>query len=187
MFIGTPPNLSKIPNLESFSGEERSIFYAPVECMNIALNKTVTSSDDMPIIGEIELITDGIKEAPDGYYVELAPMIQYITIDLEQECEIYAVIMWHYHKQPRVYKDVIVQLSSDPDFIEFEIIFNNDFDNSSGMGIGEDLQYIESYNGKLIDAKGKKARYVRCWSNGNNENDLNNYIEVSVYGRIINE
>ena len=36
--------------------------------------------------------------------------------------------------------------------------------------------------GKLIDAKGVKARYVRLFSNGNNANKLNHYVEVEVFG-----
>ena len=36
---------------------------------------------------------------------------------------------------------------------------------------------------KLIDAKGFQGRYVRCYSKGNTNNDLNHYIEVEVYGK----
>ena len=50
------------------------------------------------------------------------------------------------------------------------------------LGIGKDRNYVETAEGKLIDAKGVVARYVRCYSNGNTSNDLNNYIEVEVYG-----
>jgi hypothetical protein len=83
-----------------------------------------------------------------------------------------------------VYFDVIVQVSDDPDFTEnVRTIFNNDIDNSSGQGIGTDMHYVETAEGKLIDAKGEKARYVRLYSRGNNSNDLNHYIEVSVYGK----
>ena len=46
-------------------------------------------------------------------------------------------------------------------------IFNNDFHNELGLGAGKDLNYIETYQGKLIDAKGVKGRYVRLYSNGN--------------------
>jgi len=110
-------------------------------------------------------------------------MKQYVTIDLGASHNIYAVIIWHYHKQPRVYKDVIVQVADDPDFItNVRTIFNNDDDNSSGLGAGKDRNYVETAEGKLMDAKGVAARYVRCYSNGNSANDLNNYIEVEVYG-----
>jgi hypothetical protein len=79
---------------------------------------------------------------------------------------------------------VIVQISQDPEFItDVKTIFNNDMDNSSGLGVGENLHYVETHEGKLIDAKGLQGRYVRLYSNGNNSNDLNHYIEVDVYGK----
>ena len=37
--------------------------------------------------------------------------------------------------------------------------------------------------GKLIDAKGVKGRYVRLYSKGNTTNKLNHYIEVEVFGK----
>ena len=36
-------------------------------------------------------------------------------------------------------------------------IFNNDFKNELGLGAGKDLNYVETYQGKLIDAKGAKG------------------------------
>ncbi|MCP4707838.1 MAG: hypothetical protein GY869_04370, partial [Planctomycetes bacterium] len=64
-------------------------------------------------------------------------------------------------------------------------LFNNDHDNSLGLGAGEDMHYVETSEGKLVDAKGIKARYVRLYSNGNTENDSNPYIEAEVYGKPI--
>ncbi len=133
------------------------------------------------------MITDGDKEAADGSYVELAPMLQYVTIDLEAMYEIYAIVVWHYHKQARVYKDVIVQVADDADFItNVKTLFNNDIDNSAGLGVGKDMHYTETNEGKLIDVLSQgniKARYVRLYSNTNTSNDLNHYIEVEVYGK----
>jgi hypothetical protein len=79
---------------------------------------------------------------------------------------------------------VIVQVADDPDFItNVKTLFNNDIDNSAGLGIGKDMHYIETSEGKLIDAKGVEARYVRFYSCGSNANDLNNYIEIEVWGK----
>jgi hypothetical protein len=182
-FAGTPERIQGITNLEKPLGRVRDPFYAPKGTTNVALGKPATSSDEQPIIGEIKMITDGDKEATDGSYVELGPGKQYITIDLGAPHNIYAIVMWHYHKQPRVYKDVIVQVADDPDFIiNVRTVFNDDDDNSSGLGIGSDKSYVETAEGKLIDAKGVVARYVRCYSNGNSSNDMNNYTEVEVYG-----
>ena len=89
-----------------------------------------------------------------------------------------------FHKQARAYQDVIVQFADDPDFISnVRTVFNNDIDNSAGLGIGSDLHYTETYEGKLIDAKGAKAQYVRLYSAGSSSDDLNHYIEVEVYGK----
>jgi hypothetical protein len=183
MFVGTPQDTT-VPNLEKPLGKARAPFLAPAGTTNVALGKSVISSDDEPIIGEIDYITDGDKEAADGCYVELAPLLQDIIIDLEAMHEIYAIVVWHYHKQAVVYFDVVVQVADDPDFISnVRTLFNNDIDNSAGQGVGTDMHYTETNEGKLIDAKGVKARYVRLYSNGNTGNDLNHYIEVAVYGK----
>jgi hypothetical protein len=186
MFVGTPQDL-KVENLEKPLGKPRPPFLAPAGTTNVARGKPVSASDEEPIIGDIEMITDGDKEAADGSYVELGPLMQYVTIDLEKQCELYAIVMWHYHKQPRVYSDVVVQLSNDKDFItDVKTVFNNDINNSAGLGIGKDMHYVETSEGKLIDLLSQgspKARYVRLYSNGNTSNDLNHYIEVDVYGK----
>ena len=183
MFVGTPQD-TKVENLEKLRGKPRPSFYAPAGVKNVAFEKPVTSTDDLPIIGEIEMITDGDKEAADGSYVELGPFKQSVTVDLEAEYEIYAIVCWHFHKQARVYFDVVVQVASDPDFIsDVTTLFNNDIDNSFGLGVGKDKHYTETSEGRLIAGKGVRARYVRLCSQGNNSNDLNHYIEVEVYGK----
>jgi hypothetical protein len=184
MFVGTPQNIQGVARLEKPLGKARPPFLAPAGTQNVAYAKPIFSTDEEPIIGDIEYITDGDKSAADGSYVELGPFVQHITIELGAEYDIYAVLLWHYHKQARVYFDVIVQVSNDSDFITgVSTLFNNDDDNSAGLGVGRDLHYVETNEGKLIDAKGTQARYVRLYSNGNNANDLNHYIEVEVFGK----
>jgi hypothetical protein len=182
MFVGTPQNI-KAPNLEKPTGKPSPPFLAPAGTRNAALGRPVTSSDEAPVIGEISMVTDGDKEAADGSFVELGPFVQNATIDLGVPCAIYAIFVWHYHKQPRVYFDVVARVSDDPKFEKnVKTVFNNDHDNSSGLGAGKDMNYVETSEGKLIDAKGVQGRYVRFSSNGNSSNDLNHYIEVEVYG-----
>jgi hypothetical protein len=60
---------------------------------------------------------------------------------------------------------------------------NNDHDNTSGFGTGTDMNYVETSEGRLMDGRGAIARYVRLYSNGNDTNDLNHYVEVEVFGR----
>lgn len=185
MFVGTPQD-TKVANLEKPLGHARPPFLAPPGTKNVALGKPVSGSDEEPIIGELDYITDGDMEAADGSYVELGPFVQHVTIDLEAKHEIYAIFVWHYHKQARVYFDVVVQVADDPDFVEnVQTVFNNDIDNSAGLGVGTDMHYTETNEGKLIDLLNKnvKGRYVRLYSKGNTSNDLNHYIEVAVFGK----
>jgi hypothetical protein len=67
--------------------------------------------------------------------------------------------------------------------MDAKTVYNNDHDNSSGFGIGKDYEYIETFEGRLIDVKGAKARYVRLYSNGSTEGEMNHYVEVEVYAR----
>jgi len=183
MFVGTPKNIVSA-NLERSTGKAREPFLAPKGTTNVALNKPVTSSDMAPIIGELALVTDADKEGADGSYVELGPGKQWVQIDLQKDYNIYAIVIWHFHAQARAVHDVAVQVADDPDFItNVRTVFNNDHDNTSGLGIGKDKEYVETNEGKLIDAKGEKARYVRLYSNGSTAGDLNHYVEVDVYGK----
>lgn len=182
MFVGTPTNIA-VPNLERPLGRPRPPFLAPEGTVNAALKKPVSSSDELPIIGELPLVTDGDKEAAEGSYVELGPKLQHVTVDLRARHTIYAVVLWHFHKQPVVYHDVIVQVADDPDFVaNVRTVFNNDIDNTAGQGVGKDMSYVETAEGKLIDARGVQGRYVRFYSRGNTANELNHYIEAEVYG-----
>jgi hypothetical protein len=183
MFVGTPPVIPNVLNLEKPRGRARPPFYAPKGTVLVSKGKPVTGSDNEPIVGDLEMITDGDKEAPDGSFVELGPFKQFVTVDLEAEHEIYAVLIWHFHKMPWVYFDVIAQVSTDKDFIDAKTIFNNDLDNTSGLGVGQDPHYVETSEGRLVDVKGIKGRYVRFYSNGNSSNDLNHYIEIEVWGK----
>ena len=183
LFEGTPQNL-KVPNLEKPTGRMRPPFLAPAGTMNVARGKPVSSSAAEPTVGELDMLTDGDKSGVDGTYLELPPGVQSVTIDLQDKCTIYAIVLWHFHKQARVYSDVIVQVADDPDFLtNVRTLFNNDRDNAAGLGVGRDLNYVETAEGKLIDARGVNARYVRLYSNGNNINALNHYVEVEVYGQ----
>ena len=182
MFVGTPKNI-RTANLEMITGKPRGPFMVPVGTVLLSAGKPVAASDKEPVIGEVAFVTDGKKSGEDGYYVELGPMLQWVQIDLGKSQELSAVVAWHYHSQARVYRDVVVQVSDDKDFISgVTTVFNNDHDNTSGLGAGKDREYIETFDGKLFDPKGVKARYIRLTSGGNTSNDMNHYVEVEVYG-----
>lgn len=181
-FMGTPTDVPASEHLEKPADKPRAPFMAPAGVKNVAKDKKVTSSDKSPITGTLDLITDGDKESNDSSYVELHRKVQWVQIDLEADFNMYAIMVWHAHNTPQVYNSVIVQVADDADFTKnVRTIFNNDYENAVGLGAGKDKQYYENYEGKLIDAKGEKARYVRLYSKGSTFSALNRYTEVEVY------
>ncbi len=179
---GTPKPM-KEPNLVPVPTKARE-FLVPEGTVLLSKGKKVTSSDDDPMIGTLDLMTDGEKDAGEGYFVELWEGPQWVQIDLGESNELYAVWVWHYHSQKRAYKDVAIQISDDPEFkTGVTTIYNNDYDDSLKMGKGTDRPYVESRFGLLVDAKGTKGQYVRLHSNGNTSNEMNHYIEVEVWGQ----
>ncbi|MCX5673394.1 MAG: hypothetical protein NTX87_00140 [Planctomycetota bacterium] len=186
---GTPKNIGASQHIEKYNDKPRPAFAVPEGTVNLALGKPVSASDPIPVVGELKQVTDGDKEATDGSFVDVSHSTQWVQIDLKEPCTIFAVAVWHYHREFRVYHDVVVQVSDDADFIDgVKTVYNNDFDNSSGLGVGKDLEYIEDYRGRLMDTrgaggKGVNGRYVRLYSRGNSSDDQNHYIEVEVYGK----
>jgi len=182
LLVGTPLPLDRF-HIPASAAQAPEVL-VPVGTVNLALHREVTSSDPEPVVGDLSLITDGEKGADEGNYVELGPGKQWIQIDLGRSCPVYAVAIWHYHSQARVYFDVVVKVADDVDFVQnVKTIFNNDKVNEAGLGAGKDSSYIETYQGHLIDAKGVKGRYVRLYSRGNSSTEMNHYIEVEVYGK----
>jgi hypothetical protein len=179
---GTPKPM-KVPNLVQPPSKAPE-FLVPEGTTLLSKGKPVTSSDANPIIGDLTLITDGDKDAGEGYFVELLDGKQWVQIDLQKSDTISAVWVWHFHSQKRAYHDVVIQISDDPEFkTGVTTVYNNDYDDSSGMGKGSDNPYVESRFGLLVDGKGTKGRYVRLYSKGNTSNEMNHYIEVEVWGK----
>ncbi len=179
---GTPQAIP-VPNLVP-APKKAPTLSVPDGTVLLSKGKPVTGSDDFPIIGELDYITDGDKLGGEGYFVEIMDGPQWVQIDLEATAEIAAIWVWHFHSQARAYHDVVVQVSDDESFVDgVKTLYNNDYDNSAGMGKGNDRPYVETRFGLLIDAKKTKGRYVRLTSAGNTANDMNHYIEVEVYGK----
>ena len=181
LFAGTPRPI-QLSNLEP-ANAKRPDLMVPSGTKLLSKGKAVTSSDNLPVIGELSYITDGDKTGIDGAYVELGPGIQWVQIDLGAASKIAAIVAWHFHSQARVYHDVVVQISDDKDFKKgVTTLYNNDDDNSAKMSKGKDLAYVETNHGRIFDGKGTVGRYVRLYSNGNTSDELNHYCEVEVFG-----
>tara|TARA_R110001592_G_scaffold133907_2_gene349377 strand:- start:1863 stop:2528 length:666 start_codon:yes stop_codon:yes gene_type:complete len=181
-FGGTPIDYWG-PNLEPEDYKDRPDFMAPKGTAILSKDKAVTASAD-PTVGEIKQLTDGDKDYAKTSLVELPEGLQWVQVDLEKSASVYAVVVWKFHEGKRVYFDLVAQVSDDPEFKEgVTTIYNNDFDNSAGLGVGEDNEYVESNKGRLIDAKGAKGRYIRVYGKGGTANDFNHFIEVEVWGK----
>ena len=185
MFKGTPVPMNE-PNIAPgrAKGQERAVIKVPEGSVNLALKKPVTSNEPLPVVGDLEMVTDGDKSGEDGHNVDIGFGKKWVQVDLGLNANIYGVSVWHYHGQARAYRDVIVEVADDEDFTQnVQMVFNSDHDNSYGKGIGEEMGYVETNEGRYMYCpKGTKGRYVRLHSQGNTSNDQNHYIEVEVYG-----
>jgi len=184
-FSGTPKNLpaNVLARVKRDAHRPQGEFIIPKGVVNVALKKPVTASDASPVVGTPARVTDGNKEAVADAFVELGPKTQWVQIDLGKAHEVLAIAVWHEHREfARVYHDVIIQVADDKDFTKnVRTVYNNDHDNSSGLGAGQDWEYFETNAGLVVKLKGLKARYVRLYSRGSTTDDLNRYTEVEVY------
>ena len=183
-FKGTPKDIQLSSYVEPLSDKPRPPLMVPPGLKNIAPTAKITCSDKNAPSDALAKITDGDKEASEESIIYLRKGTQWVQMDFGSPQEIFAVVIWHAHNSAKVYHDVIVQVADDQDFIQnVRTVFNNDQDNSSGLGVGTDREFFETNEGKLINTKGVKARYIRFYSRGSTESALNEYTEIEVYGR----
>jgi hypothetical protein len=185
-YFYTPRSFAIDPHREPWTpwDKVRPPLMVPEGCTNLALKKPVTASDDYIIVGDLPLVTDGDTGSSYDWHLELGPGLQWIQIDLGQEACIYAVALFRCAEGQVAYYDVVIQISDDPKFAKnVKTVFNNDYDNSAGLGVGKDMEYVDDWKGRAIPVDGVTGRYVRLWSNGGDLHDTNEYAEVEVYGK----
>jgi hypothetical protein len=183
-FVGTPKDIPEGANVELPTGKPRPPLMVPKDVHNLAPSGKITTSDAKATPAALAKITDGDKEAVDTSIVLLRKGVQWVQFDLGSPQEIFAILIWHAHDSPKVYHGVVARVSDDADFSkDVHTLFNNDTKNVTGCGAGTDREYFETNEGKLIDAKGIAARYVRLYSHGSTDSALNEYTEVEIYGR----
>jgi hypothetical protein len=183
IFSGTPKEAPKGVIVDPPSTKP-PVILVPRDARNIAPQAKLTTSDKNATTEMLAKITDGDKEAQEDSVVLLRRGLQWIQFDFGRSEEIFAIAIWHAHDTAKIYRSVIVQAADDKDFTEnVRTLFNNDANNSSGLGAGTDRQYFETFQGKTIDAKGIRARYIRLYSHGSTDSALNEYTEVEIYGR----
>lgn len=178
---GTPENLPSGPNVEPLTEDAPEPVQVPAGVVNVAAGKPATSSVS-PYLGDIQCVTDGKKEAVDDDAVEFRRGTQWVQVDLGASHAIHALAVWYDHRYIQVINDVVLQVSDDPEFkTGVTTLYNNDTDNSSGLGVGTDREYFERRFGRVVPGKGVKARYVRSSSRGSNQSGLNCWQEIEVY------
>lgn len=178
---GTPEDLPAGPNIEPPSDKPPTPLQVPKGVKNVAAGKPVTSSV-APFLGDLTQITDEKKEPLDDDAVEFKKGVQWVQVDLGQPFAIHAVAMWHDHRYVQVMRDVVLQVSDDPDFKSgVTTLYNNDVDNSAGLGVGTDREYFELEWGRVAPSKGVQARYVRGITRGSSQSALNCWQEIEVY------
>jgi hypothetical protein len=183
-FTSLPKDLPLGPDVEPFPNQPRASLMVPPGLSNVAPRAILSTSDKNATADDLPKITDGDKGTSEQSIVLLRKGTQWVQMDFGSPQEIFAVAIWHAHNAPKIYHDVIVQIGDDAEFVKnFRTIFNNDKDNSSGRGTGKDREYLETYEGKLVNAQGAKGRYLRFYSKGSTESALNEYTEIEVYGR----
>ena len=160
---------------------------------NLALGLMATIIGDGFMEKDRDLIrfaTDGsIENRPDPKpgldplgYLNVESGFAWVVFDLGATYDLHTVKMWHYYPDQRIYKDLLIQVSDDPNFeTGVTTVFNNDKDDSVGYGVGEDDEYAESKAGKEIRFNAT-GRYIRTSLNGSYKNGSSQLVEFEVYG-----
>ncbi len=181
--LGTPRPM-KINNLEPISKNPRILPKVPAAAVNLAKGCNVTSSAREAAAGDFSYLTDGDKGGEEGFEVELPRGAHWVQVDLTKSAEISAIVLWHFHRERRVYFNIIVQISDDAAFKkDVTTVYNNDAEGELGLGKGKDYCYYESNEGRVMAlSPAIKGRYVRFYSKGNSAGPSNDYIETEVWG-----
>lgn len=184
-FEGTPIDV-RSPHIEAYRGDgvPPPPLLVPEGTRLLSRGCAVTCNDPGARKRDLALATDGDKQYSSSAYLELAPGVRWVQLDLGTNFEIHAVCLWRERPEQCVYRDTVVQVSDDPAFAKgVTALFNNDYDNSAGLGKGVDKEYYEDHFGRRISGLGIKARHVRITSNGSTSDPYNHFTEVEVYGK----
>ena len=184
-FEGTPVDV-RSPYREAYRGDgvPPPPLLVPEGTRVLSRGCPVTCNDPGAKKRDLACVTDGNKQYSPLAYLELAPGVRWIQVDLGTNAAIYAVCLWRERPEQCVCRDTVVQVSDDAAFASgVTPLFNNDYDDSAGLGKGADKEYYEDHFGRRIAGRGIRARYVRVTSNGNTSDPYNRFTEVEIYGK----
>ncbi|WP_158289582.1 fibronectin type III domain-containing protein [Paenibacillus flagellatus] len=182
--IGTGGQVSNLSSVASI---------ATMPVVNVALGKPVSTNASSTSGEPLSALTDGVTARDKYVLYGVSDGPKWAQVDLGQAYDVARVNIrndWGVSGAYRTGKDLIVQLSNDPTFAGgVTTIFNNDGDNSSGLGAGTDEEYVEPGDGSgkdILLADPVNARYVRYWANGHvrvngQVNTVDTPVEIEVY------
>ena len=134
MFIGTPRNI-RTPNLEAVTGKPRGPFFVPAGTSCCRSGNRSRRATRRRSSGSSPSSPTARSRARTAISSNSGRAKQWVRIDLKESAALRAILVWHYHSQARVYRDVVVQVSDDKDFVTgVTTLFNNDHDNTLGAG-----------------------------------------------------
>jgi hypothetical protein len=181
-------------NANNVSGLSNVIQVDMETTINVARNKSASTNGTISAGGPISILTDGVTARDQYALISTSSGPKYVQVDLGQAYGIKKINIrndWGADSSAyRTGRDHIVQVSNDPTFATgVTTVFNNDADNSSGLGVGTDAEYQEppDGSGKTITLSSTiNARYVRFWANGHvrvngQYNAVNTPVEMEVY------
>ena len=149
---------------------------------NLAFGQPVSQTGDAGYDSGSSLATDGnMRNA--AWDIGPKATGHYRQVDIGGPWNIDSLRVWHELSDSRRirYKDVVIRLSTTADFSsDVTTVFNNDLDNSLGLGAGTDGEYDETESGKIVHFPPTRARYIRLHTYGNNHDDQNRLLEVMV-------
>ncbi|WP_420871967.1 discoidin domain-containing protein [Cohnella rhizosphaerae] len=142
--------------------------------VNVALGKTVSTNGAVSGGGSVSVVTDGARGSSGYALISVADGPKWVQADLGQTYAISRINVLNdwggTSGVARTGRDHVVQLSNDPTFATgVTTVFNNDTDNSAGLGAGSDAAYQEPTDGtgkNIVLTTPVNARYVRSWANG---------------------
>lgn len=161
---------SHIIRAVSYRGDEVSnIFNGEYFIVNASENVALRKPVYLTVPGEsfngsgstISVINDGLSD-PYGAFATLSGTTGFAVIDFKDKYLVDKVITNAWHDWE--FSDVVIQLANDEQFTEgVYTVFNNDVDNSLGLGFGTDGPYKEKGGsiGHVFEFEPVEARYIR--------------------------
>ena len=163
---------------------------------NLALGRPVRSSTTFPLIGSLEIITNG--NIGHGYdnLVEIGPDHAWIEIDLGAEYRVDGLHIFRFTDHTSAaYRATVIEIDTQPhpgipptgpDTASTAVVVHNSDDlNSIGLGTGNHRAYVEPHYGHYMRIKPVVGRYVRIHTHGNACDPLTRYREIKVYGAAV--